>query len=113
MWGRRNDCSGLCTPPGHNFFFSWGRQSFLQSNSQSAGVLLCPPVHHVALLTAVAGICMNRPDYTPATSLEIHSLVGLGMSLEPGFLKLYFNGLTLVNPSERGYERELVLISIY
>lgn len=35
------------------------------------------------------------------------------MSLEPGSLKLYFNGFTLVNLPKSAYERERLLISIY
>lgn len=90
-----------------------GPTEFSAEQLSVSGALLCPPLHGVALLTAIAGICMNRPDYMPATSLAIHSLVGLGMSLEPGFLKQCFNGLTLVNTTERVYERELVFVSIY
>lgn len=58
-------------------------------------------------------VCVGRLDRMPAMSLAIHSLMGLGMSLEPGFLKLHFNGFTLVNPSERACEREQLLMSLY
>jgi len=86
--------------PWVQFFSSRGQHRFLQSSSQSAGVLLCPPCWDMALFTLIPGICVGRPNRMPATSLAIHFLMGLGMSLEPGFPKLYFNGFTLANPSE-------------
>lgn len=86
-------------------FSSWVQHSFLQSSSRSAGAPLC----HLAGMwhwSHVAGICVDRPDRMPAASLAIHSLMGLGISLEPGFLKLYFNGFTFVISPESACERE-------
>lgn len=90
-------------------FSSWVQHRFLQSSSQSVGAPLC----HLAGMwhwSHVAGICVGRPDRMPATSLAIHSLVGLGISLEPGFLKPYFNGFTLVISPETACEREWLFI---
>ena len=104
-WGGRNDWPGSCTCPGHSSFLPGANTGFCRA-ALSAGVLLCPPCWDVILLTPIAGFCTGRPDHMPATSLAIHSLMGLGTHLEPGFLKLYFNGFTLVNPSERACKRE-------
>lgn len=113
-WGVRNDWPASCSPPRAQLFSSQGQDGFLQSSSQSAGALLCPSCQDVALLTPISAICVGRMDHMPATSLVIHSSMGLEMtSLEPGFLKLYFNGFTLVNPSKKACERERLLISIY